>query len=340
MRFLRLTVPLLVLGLGACNSGSGGSIAVAWRFDGSSCTNAGIEQVRIAIAGETLNPDTFDCTSGVVSFDNLFNGTYAVVVQGLNAITGEALWSGTGTAVVHDGDTAVTVVMEPQSPDNTVAYLSWTFDPATGQFPQCGMGQRLDSVGIFIDNQDSNLVYNCSDGANSRLAASPYLAAGDHTIQLVAFNAADNQIAFAESDPVTITFAPGNAPNEIFTFHWNVGGVRISYAPFHAQTDFPSSPLPCPSGITSVNVFLDVPGNPNDPTNQSFPGFTCGSGATIDNAFPGNWEPIVNAFGGQTLLYLQDENFLPQQVTVTVAKFFDPTDQTTQVFVPIFPPGP
>ena len=160
MRFLRLTVPLLVLGLGACNSGSGGSIAVAWRFDGSSCTNAGIEQVRIAIAGETLNPDTFDCTSGVVSFDNFFNGTYAVVVQGLNAITGEALWSGTGTAVVHDGDTAVTVVMEPQSPDNTVAYLSWTFDPATGQFPQCGMGQRLDSVGIFIDNQDSNLVWS------------------------------------------------------------------------------------------------------------------------------------------------------------------------------------
>jgi hypothetical protein len=338
MRFLRLTVPLLALGLGACSSsGEGGSIAVTWRFDGSSCTNAGVEQVRIAIAGETLNPDTFDCASGVVSFNNFFNGTYAVVVQGLNAITGEALWSGTATAVVNNGDTAVTVTLEPLSPDNTVAYLSWGFDPATGQVPQCGVGQRLDSVGIFIDNQDSNLVYNCGDGLNPKLAATPYLPAGDHTLQLVAFNSTDNQIAFAETDPVTVTFAPGQAPNEILTFHWNVGGLRVTYAPYSSVSNYPNSPLPCPSGITDVDVFLDVPGDPNNPSNQSFPGWTCSSGATIDNAFPGTWAPFVSAFGGQTLLFFQDENSFPQQVTVTQARFFDPTDSSTQVFVPIFP---
>jgi len=338
MRFPRLTVPLLALGLGACNSGGGGSIAVTWRFDGSSCTNAGVEQVRIAIAGETLNPDTFDCASGVVSFDNFFNGTYAVVVQGLNAITGEALWSGTATAVVNNGDTAVTVVMDPLSPDNTVAYLSWTFDPATGQFPQCGMGQRLDSVGIFIDGQDSNLVYNCGDGASSKLAATPYLPAGDHTLQLVAFNSSDNQIAFAQSDEVTVHFAAGQAPNQVLTFHWNVGGVRVTYTPYNSVSDYPASPLSCPSGITAVTVFLDVPGDSTNPDNQSFPGWSCSSGATIDDAFPGTWEPLVNAYGGQTLLFFQDENSFPKQVTVTVAKFFDPGDQTTQVFVPIFPP--
>ena len=337
MRFPRLTVPLLALGFAACNSDGGGSIAVTWRFDGSSCRNAGVEQVRIAIAGESLNPDTFDCASGVVSFNNFFDGNYAVVVQALNAITGEALWSGTGTATVRGGDTAVTVTLEPLSPNSAVAYLSWTFDPATGQFPQCGVGQRLDSVAIFIDGTDSNLAYNCGDGANSLLVATPYLAPGPHQIQLVAFNATQNQTAFAETDPVSLQFATGAAPTQNLAFHWNVGGLRVTYAPYSSVSNYPNNPLPCPSGITDVDVFLDVPGDPTNPSNQAFPGWTCSSGATIDNAFPGTWAPFVSAFGGQTLLFFQDENAFPQQITVTRAHFFNPTDSSTQVFVPIFP---
>jgi len=337
MRFPRLTVPLLALGLAACSSGGGGSIAVTWRFDGSSCRAAGVQQVRIAIAGENLNPDTFDCASGVVSFDNFFNGTYAVVVQALNASTNEALWSGSGQAVVHDGDTAVTVTLEPLTPNNAVAYLSWTFDPASGQFPQCGVGQRLDTVAIFVDGADSNLVYNCGDGASSQQVVTPYLAPGPHQIQLVAFNANENRTAFAETDPVTLQFASGAAPTQAMVFHWNVGGLRVTYAPYSSLSNYPNNPLPCPSGITDVDVFLEVPGDPNNPSNQSFPGWTCSSGATIDNAFPGTWAPFVSAYGGQTLLFFQDEATFPQQITVAKGHFFDPTDRSTQVFVPLFP---
>lgn len=341
MRFPRLTVPLLAIGLAACNSGSGGSIAISWSFAGSSCRNAGVEQVRIAIAGETLNPDTFDCASGVASFDNFYDGTYAVVVQGLNAITGEVLWSGSATAVVHEGDTAVEVVLQPLSGDNAVAYLSWTFDPASGQFPQCGTGQRLDSVGIFIDGQDSNLAYNCGDGAAGRLVATPYLAPGDHQIQLVAFNAAENLTAFAETDLVTVHFATGQAPTQGLTFHWNVGGVRVTWTPYASPANYPNNPIACgASGITEVVVFLVDPNDLNSST--SFPGFSCGSGATIDNAFPnanppGTWLPFVSAYGGSNLLFFQDDQLFPQEVTVTAGRFFDPNDASTQVFVPIFP---
>jgi hypothetical protein len=342
MRFHRLTVPLLVVGLTACNSGPGGSIAVSWSFAGSTCRNAGVEQVRIAIAGESLSPDTFDCASGVASFDNFFNGTYAVVVQGLNAVTGEALWSGSTTATVMDGDTAVSVTLQPLTPDNAVAYLSWTFDAATGQVPQCGAGQRLDSVGVFIDGQDSNLVYHCADGVNPRLAVTPYLAPGDHQIQLVAFNAAENVTAFAETDPVTLHFATSQAPTQSLTFHWNVGGLRLTWAPYASVADYQANhPVPCgSSGITEVEVFLVDPNDANSST--GFPGFSCGSGATLDNAFPnpnppGTWLPFVSAFGGSTLLYFQDQLQFPQQVTLTQGRFFDPTDPSTQAFVPIFP---
>lgn len=342
MRFPRLTVPLLAFGLVACNSGPGGSIAITWSLAGSTCHNAGVSQVRIAIAGQTLNPDTFDCASGVVSFDNFFDGTYAVVVQGLNAVTGEALWSGTATAVVHQGDTAVAVVMQPLGAENTVAYLTWNFDPASGQVPQCGTGQRLDSVSIFVDGQDSSLAYNCGDGANGKLAVSPYLTAGDHVLQLVAFNATENETAFAETDPVHITFATGQAPTQPLTFHWNVGGLRVTYAPYASIADYNANrPVPCgSSNITEVEVYLVDPNDPN--TSTGFTGFTCSGGATIDNAFPnpnppGTWLPFVSAFGGQTRLYFQDDVNFPQDVTVTVGKFFDVNDPTTQVFVPLFP---
>jgi hypothetical protein len=223
MRFLRHTVPLLAVGLAACNSGGGGSIAVSWNFAGSSCRNAGVEQVRVAIAGESLNPDTFDCASGVVSFDNFFDGTYAVVVQGLNAITGEALWEGSTSAVVHGGDTAVAVTLQPLSGDNTVAYLSWAFDPATGQVPQCGTGQRLDSVGIFIDDTDSSLAYNCGDGASSRVVVTPYLSAGDQR-SAGGLNAAEGLPPSPRPTRSSCTSPPGQAPTQNLSFHWNVGG--------------------------------------------------------------------------------------------------------------------
>ena len=341
MRFPRLTVPLLAVGLAACNSGPNGSIAVSWSLAGSSCRNAGVEQVRIAIAGETLNPDTFDCASGVASFDNFYDGTYAVVVQGLNAITGEALWSGSATAAVQGGDTAVAVTLQPLSGDNAVAYLSWTFDPATGLFPQCGTGQRLDSVGVFIDGQDSNLAYNCGDGAAGRLVATPYLAPGDHQIQLVAFNAAENVTAFAETDPVTVHFATGQAPTQALAFHWNVGGLRVTWALYASQVGYPNNPVSCTgSGVTEVEVFLVDPTDLSSGT--SFPGFSCVSGATLDNAFPnanppGTWLPFVSAYGGSNLLYFQDDQQFPQDVTITAGRFFNPADPGTQVFVPIFP---
>ena len=60
-------------------------MTVGWTFAGGSCSGAAVEQVRIAIAGEPLQQDTFDCRSGLVTFTDFYPGTYNVTVQGLDS---------------------------------------------------------------------------------------------------------------------------------------------------------------------------------------------------------------------------------------------------------------
>jgi len=345
MRIRGLTVWLCLLGPGLLSCGSSThSLTVSWTFaGGASCTGTGIDQVRITIAGETLQPDTFPCGSGQVLFDQFYPGSYTVTVDALDGNIPSPptpLWSGTVTVDLRD-DTTASVVLQPVSNQNAVAYLSWTFAPATGQAPQCGNGQRLDSVAIFIDGASTNLAYNCGDGLGPSQVITPYVTAGDHTVQLVAYNAAEGQTAYAQTDPLTIHFVTGSAPSQATVMQWQVGGLAMSwaaYASLQAYQANPNQSVPCAStGIASVSVFLADPTTPT--TGTQFNGYTCASGALLDNAPPGTWLPFVAGYdaGGQNVLYFQDDVNVPQQVTIVAGHFYSAQDPATQVFVPLFP---
>jgi hypothetical protein len=340
MRIRGLTLWLCLLsGLSACDSSRGGAMTVSWTFSGGSCSGAAVQQIRIAIAGEPLSQDTFDCLSGVATFTDFYPGNYVVTVQGLDADQA-VTWTGS-KSVRLDGDVSVTVDLQPVSQQNAVAYLSWTFAPATGQAPQCGTGQRLDSVAIYVDGAATNLGYACGDGLGTNQVVTPYLAPGDHSVQLVAYNAVENQTAFAQTDPVTIHFETGRAVSQALTMKWQVGGLAMSWGAYPSLAAYqsnPNQPLACAStGIATVSVFLADPANPNSGT--QFDGYTCASGALLDNAPPGQWLPFVAGYdaGGQNVLFFQDDQNVPQTVTVVAGRFYSPQDTQTQVFVPLFP---
>jgi len=346
MRIRGLTLWLCLLsGLSACDSSRGGSMTVSWTFGGGSCSGAAVQQIRIAIAGEPLSQDTFDCLSGLATFNDFYPGNYVVTVQGLDADQA-VTWQGT-KSVRLDGDTSVMVDLQPVSQDNAVAYLSWTFAPATGQAPQCGAGQRLDSVAIYVDSAATNLGYACGDGLGTNQVVTPYLAPGDHIVQLVAYNAAENQTAFAQTDPVTIHFETGRAVSQSLTMNWQVGGLAVAWGAFPDLQSYqsnPNQPLSCTSGpasaIATVSVFLADPAAPSDPTKGTqFDGYTCASGALLDNAPVGQWLPFVAAYaaGGGNALYFQDDQNVPQTVNIVAGHFYSQQDLQTQVFVPLFP---
>jgi hypothetical protein len=343
IRGLTLWLVLLGIGLASCGSSTHG-LTVSWTFaGGGSCAGTGIDQVRITIPGEALQRSIFDCASGQVQLDQFYPGTYDVTVDALDATVSSPptpLWSGTQTISLR-GDGRVNVVLQPVSQQNAVAYLSWSFEAATGQAPQCGSGQTLDSVAILVDGATTNFSYNCGDGLGTSQVITPYVTPGNHTVQLVAYNAAEGQTAYAQTDPLTIAFATGTASAQALTMHWQVGGLAMSWAAYPSIAAYQANqnqPTPCGStGIATVVVFLATPSDPNSGT--QFSGYTCASGALIDNAPPGTWLPFVAGYdaSGQNLLYFQDDQNVPQTVTVVRGHFYSPQDLQTQVFVPLFP---
>ncbi|HUM12799.1 MAG TPA: hypothetical protein VLT82_17760 [Myxococcaceae bacterium] len=343
MRIRGLTLSLALLGgLTACDTGRSGAITVSWTFGGGSCSGAGVEQVRIAIAGEPLDQDTFDCRSGLATFTNFYPGTYNVTVQGLDA-SQVPTWQGSNSVRV-EGDVSVRVDLQPLSGQNAVAYLSWSFAPSTGQAPQCGPGQRIDYVGILVDDVDTGLAYNCGDGLGASQVITPYLAPGPHVLQLVAFNGNDGvSLPFARTDPVSVNFVTGQASAQSLTLRWQVGGLAMSWAAYADLASYqanPNQPLTCAStGIATVEVFLADPADPGNPqAGIQFSGFTCASGALLDNAPVGTWLPFVAGYDALgTLRYFQDDQSVPQTVTVTAGRFYALQDLQTQVFVPLFP---
>ncbi|HVP62524.1 MAG TPA: hypothetical protein VMT11_18345 [Myxococcaceae bacterium] len=346
MRIRGLTLWLALLsGLAACDSHRGGAMTVGWTFGGGSCTGAAVEQVRIAIAGEPLNQDTFDCRSGVASFTDFYPGTYNVTVQGLDS-TQAVTWKGS-KSVRLEGDVSVTVDLQPVSAENAVSYFSWTLDPATGdpgQIPRCGAGQRLDKVAIFIDDQNGGS-YDCDQGSGGSVVVSPYVAAGQHRIDLVAYSSEEGVTAYAESGPLQINFVTGSASSQTVPLHWDVGGLRVAWAPYASVSDYNADIRQSCAQAGIADLVLGFS------SQQTFVlGSNCNASVVLDNVYAGNWVPYIDACGpgsaagscglqgGGTPIYREDPSLVqPQTVTVQPGQFYDSTNPSAfLVFVPLF----
>jgi hypothetical protein len=345
MRIRGLTIPLLLLaGVTGCSSRIS-NITVGWNFGGGSCDGAGVSQVQIAISGEVLPKDTFDCRTGLVTFTEFYDGTYAVTVQGLDS-TGAVTWTGSAQVTVK-GDTSVSVTLSPVSGQNAINYFSWTFDAATGQVPQCGPGQRLDSVALYVDGDfnSGGYTYQCGDGLGSNIVISPYLTPGQHTLLFVAFNSTENVTSFAQSDELPVNFVTGSATTQAVTLHWNVGGLAVGYAPYASGTAYQNnSPVPCAtSGIADVVLDFIPPGQ--NPQTQSIDvGSNCNSSVALDNVYAGSVTPGARAYGpggsNAALLYIDNANIVspqPSPVIVTAGRFYVQGDTSFNVYIPMFP---
>ena len=350
MRIRGLTLALLA-GLVACSSHQGGAMTVGWTFAGGTCSGGAVEQVRIAIAGEPLQQDTFDCRSGLVTFNDFYPGTYNVTVQGLDynqAVT----WTGT-KSVRLDGDVSVTVDLQPVSQQNAVYYFSWTLDAATGdanQIPGCGTGKRLDKVAIFVDLQDQGS-YDCDQGLNGNVVITPYVTPGQHQVYLVAYSSQEKATAFAETSALQINFVTGQGGSQTVPLHWNVGGLEVGWAPYASQSDYDANnPQSCAAaGIADLVLGLHDPQQAQD---QFFSlGSACNASVVLDNVYAGNLTPYIDACGpggtpglcgaqgGGPVVYRENPDLVqPATVAVQPGVFFDSNNrQAFQVFIPLFP---
>ena len=351
MRIRGLTLGLsLLTGLVACSSHHGGAMTVGWTFAGGNCMGAAVEQVRIAIAGEPLQQDTFDCRSGLVTFTDFFPGTYAVTVQGLDS-SQAVTWTGS-RSVRLDGDVSVTVDLQPVSQANAVYYFSWTVDPATGdrdQIPVCGAGQRMDKVAIFIDDQNQGS-YDCEQGLSGGLVITPYVTPGQHQVDLVAYDSQEGVTAFAQSDALSINFVTGGqGGSQNVALHWNVGGLQVGWAPYADRNAYDANtPQTCAqAGI--ADLVLGFHSNQGDQTFSL--GSACNARVVLDNVYSGVSTPFIDACGpggtaglcgltgGGTPIYRENPDLVsPTTVNVQPGVFFQAGNPTPfQVFIPLFP---
>lgn len=350
MRIRGLTLGLALLGaMTACDTSRIGAMTVAWSFGGGNCSGAAVEQVRIAIAGERLSPDTFDCRSGLATFTDFYPGTYVVTVQGLDG-TQAVTWSGS-KSVRLDGDVSVMVDLQPLSSQNAVAYLSWTLDPATGdsnQIPRCGQGQRLDSVALFVDDVN-NGTYQCEQGTGGGVVITTYQAPGQHKVDLVAYSSQEGVTGYAESGPLQINFVSGKATSQTVPLHWNVGGLQVGWAPYASIGDYNADlRQSCAQAGIADLVLGFFTAQAAGPTFGL--GSSCNASVVLDNVYSGTWTPYIDACaaggtagscgltGGPKPIYREDPSLVsPPSVTVRPGAFFDSTRATDfQVFIPLF----
>jgi len=355
MRTRALTLCLSLLGgvvLASCSSTYG--LTVSWTFaNGGSCDGAGIEQVRITIPGEPLQQSIFDCRLGQVMFTGFYSGSYQVTVDALDATVPNPptpIWTGTGSVDLR-GSATVAVVLQPVSAQNAVTYLSWTLDPATGdpnQIPRCGAGQRLDQVGIFIDDQNAG-TYGCGQGTGGGVVVSPYVAAGPHNVQLVAFSSQEGVTAYAQSDVLQITFATGQSSTQTTALHWNVGGLQVAWAPYASLSDYNADIRQTCAQAGIADLVLGFATQQEQGSTFSL-GASCNASVVLDNVLTGTWFPYIDACGpggaagscgaqsGGPVVYRENPALVnPQTVSVQPGKFFDSTQPAAfNVFIPLF----
>lgn len=139
-----------------------GDLAVYWPdFDGLSCAQAGVDQVRVQLfdASQTpLDDQTFGCGVGGVSWQYLAPGSYTIWLDAENSY-GDVLWQSTVDATVQvaasmDYDAAFTEVVGSIT-------LYWTFEGSG----VCGFVQDVHVTAYAPDDTVyDDYTYPCTDG--------------------------------------------------------------------------------------------------------------------------------------------------------------------------------
>jgi hypothetical protein len=318
-------------------SGYPGNIYVSWTFAGAGCAQTpAVVQVMVSVPNDPLPivPNTFACQVGnpppnQLGIYNYNPGSYIVSLSGLDA-SGNVIWSGSSTVVVN-GNVATTIDLQPIAPTNSTL-VSWSFAPAVGSsFPPCtALGDsdpdRIDSVALYVDGTNSPAqIYDCTQGNGATQVSIPSLTPGNHSLQLVAYQAGLSYV-FAQSDPVTLNIVANTPSSQAFSLNWLVGGTGVAWT-------YPS-PDACASSVTSVTASFSGPGN----TGYSVSGYACETPLAPFKRLPSasggvTYALAVSAFGApptDPVIYSGSVS----AVTIQPGHFYDGTTGTV-VSVPL-----
>ncbi len=303
-----------------------GDITFTWSFAGLSCNDVPqVKSVVIDIAGQQLqNNGVYPCLAnnypGIVLHD-FAGGTYSFTLEAVG-YGNERLYSGSGTVTVN-GDVRATIDLTPVGGPNSFAYLSWYFPPNSGASnPTCEQA-GVTSVDVSIDGA-AYLRYSCAAGFNPPGVQSPFLASGNHTIDLVAVSASNYPMYRFTSGLQTTAGAPVAAD---YGLHWAVGGTAIKWQLTNGTNGYSCSQ----AGVQTMSInFQDSAGNMVYGTSGDSQ--LCDAAPIVYSFLkPGTYRVFIRGTGpGGT--YLSNAQ-TPPTVTVNAAEF--PTAQqasTVQLF--------
>lgn len=291
-----------------------GDVTFGWSFAGRSCAQLPeVRSVVVGIPGESLaNGGVYPCSSGGydgIRLAGFAPGSYGFTLQALGS-GGAVLFSSSGSLHV-DGDVSYRVDLLPAGGPNTYAYLRWQF-PANSEIyePSCGQA-GIASVEVSIDGGPF-LRFGCEEGAFDPGAQTPMLAAGRHTLEIVAYDAWGYDWYATRASLETFVGQPIVAE---YGLQWSVGGAGVRWL----LTDGTYAESCYQAGVDTVSVnFQDLSGN----LVFSGAGWAqgCEEAAALFTLAPGTYRVFVEATGPWGELYRSNE-VNPPTITVTAGWF-------------------
>jgi hypothetical protein len=300
-------------------TGQPGDVTVLWTITNGRCADAPeVKSIQISIPGETLyNGGVYACnTAGVdgIVLHDFAAGNYTYTLKALS-YSGEVLYMGSGGFTVN-GNVRVNVDLTPNGQSYTL--ISWYFPPNTySSNPSCSQA-GVTSIKASIDDGDW-VTLSCEEGMTNGGVPSPYLSAGTHTLQLVAYgydSAGRNGMPLYNSQG-TFTTTSGAPTSQNFRFY-EVGGISVRWDLWDGY-QYRSC---AETGLTGMTINLRdkatgalVYGTAGDPQ-------SC-TGAPILYQFlkPGSYEVYIRGMVGSSVAYTNEAS----PTTVTVSAFVQKT---------------
>lgn len=255
---------IIVDGSGGYGGGGGytqqpiaGNATFTWSFGGRGCAELpDVASVRITIPGQTLqNQGVYACSTngypGIVLHD-FAPGTYDVTLEAFSR--GGALLYGVSSSFTVNGDVRVTLDLTPAGGPNSFAYVGWSF-PASGssQSPTCAQA-GVSAVYLSIDGAQPT-AFDCAAGQSGAGVQTPYVSAGNHTIDLQAATSS-GYVLYATR--ATLTTYAGSPIASGYALSWAVGGTAVRWSLTNGQLAQTCGQ----AGVSQVSVnFIDAQGN-------------------------------------------------------------------------------
>ncbi len=187
------------------NRGFPGDVTFLWTLQDLRCDDVReVKGINIRIPGETLaNGGRYDCTTAGVDGITLHDfdpGIYSFEMQAVG-YENEVLYTGSGTFTI-DGDARVHIDLMRNGRPPSYGKVSWLF-PNNATCFQAGAKDMV----LIIDG-DLRKEVACVEGNGGFATPTPELAAGDHTIEIFAYDQTGQAVFHRRSTFTTRSYDP------------------------------------------------------------------------------------------------------------------------------------